>query len=272
MTIFFPSIKKNMPLLLGVAYLGFVLVLLQGSDRPELSGTTGIFTLTILYRWWETDQLPKQIKFDMAAIATAILVSAWLFFKAIEYSEDEAFLRILPLLSLMSWSLFCFGWQSLRAVRAGFMLLGFLAFPWEVIYVAIDLSVLTAKLAHLYLTIAGLQAERITTLIRLGSGTVEVYHGCSGLKMMLQLIGFSLIYLVLNPQSKGETIGLISGAIAIGFLLNGLRVAMMTVLVSLGDETAFDYWHLGTGSLIFSAIGLGGLALWGWYIQKWQSI
>ncbi len=260
-----------MPLALGCAYVGFIFTLLQKSDRPEIAATTGLFLLTLLYRWWELEKPIGQIKANFPAIATGILVSLWLFFKAIHYDDDEAFLRILPLLSLVSWSVLCYGWQGLKKFSAGFFLLGFLAFPWEIVYVVIDLSELTARLAHLFLMAVGLQAERIGTLIRLGPGTIEVYHGCSGLKMILQLMGFSLIYLVLNPQSKRKIMGLICGAIAIGFILNSLRVAMMAVLVSLGDQNAFDYWHLGTGSLIFSVIALGALMLWGWQVQKWQN-
>ncbi|OKH19362.1 hypothetical protein NIES208_02265 [[Limnothrix rosea] IAM M-220] len=255
-----------------MAYIGFVFALLSQSDRPEIGGTAGLFTLTLLYRWWESEKPLRQVKFNIRAIATGIVISLWLIFKALYYSNDEAFLRILPLLGFTSWSLLCYGWQSFQKLSIGFFLLGFLAFPWEIVYVVIDLSLLTTKLAHLFLTVAGLQAERISTLIRLGSGTIEVYHGCSGLKIMLQLVGFSLIYLVLNPQPRLKIIGFITGAIALGFTLNGFRVAMMAVLVSLGDEKAFDYWHLGTGSLIFSVVGLGCLALWGWQVQRWQNI
>lgn len=265
-------LKQNMPLFLGSSYLALLFVLLRQSDRPEVSSVTGLFLVTLLYCWWDTGQLTNNPKSEIGAIATAIGINLWLILKAWGYGEDEAFLRLLPFLSLTNWGLLCYGWQSFRIFRSGFFLLGFLAFPWEIIYVIVDLSLLTAKFTHLILFSVGLQAERIGTLIRLGTGTIEVYHGCSGLKMILQLVGFSLIYLVLNPFHWRKTSIFLGGAIAIGFLLNGMRVAMMAVLVSLGDEAAFDYWHLGTGSLIFSVIGLGALALWGWQVQQWQNV
>jgi cyanoexosortase A len=154
---------------------------------------------------------------------------------------------------------------------SGLVLFGFLAFPWEVIYGVCDLSLWTARFAYGVLKLLNLQGERVGTLIRLGAGSIEVYHGCSGLKMILQLVAFSLIYLVLNPSIGRERLALIVGAIAIGFSLNGIRVAMMAILVSLGDELAFDYWHLGTGSLVFSALGVLVLGLWGWQLKRWFS-
>ena len=271
MTVVLRSLQKFLPLLLGSSYLSLLFVLLQQSDRPEVSGVTTLFVFALLYRWWDTERDFQKLYWNGGAIAIAFFISLGLILRGWYYYEDEAFLRLLPLLSLGSWGLLCYGWQSFQKLAEGFLLFGFLAFPWEIVYVLVDLSLLTTKLAHLLLHIFGFQSERIGTLLRLGAGSIEVYHGCSGLKMMLQLLGFALIYMVLNPSSLQRNVALILEAITIGFLLNGLRVAMMAILVSLGDEAAFDYWHLGTGSLIFSVIGLGILGLLGWQIQRWQN-
>ncbi|MGB2924877.1 MAG: archaeosortase/exosortase family protein [Limnothrix sp.] len=250
------------------AYGALVGSLLRHSSRVEVWGLGGLFFVVFCYRQWELKGWAEGNSVDWSAIAPGLGIGAWLLYKAWGFSNDEAFLRCLPLLSLLSWGLICFGWQSLKLFRAGFVLFGFLALPWEVVYGFVDLSLLTAQFSHWLLWVMGLEAERIGTLIRLGTGSIEVYHGCSGLKLMLQLVGFSLIYLVLNGKEWRAGLSLIFGAIAIGFGLNSLRVAIMTILVSLGDEQAFDYWHLGDGSLIFSAIAVVCLGGWGWLLLR----
>ena len=62
-----------------------------------------------------------------------------------------------------------------------------------------------------------------------------------------------------RAQLANECIAVVS--FALFFLVNGVRVALMAVLVALSDGEAFEYWHLGDGSLIFSAIAVFSLAL-----------
>ncbi len=263
----------------GLAFAGTLIclnsALLYRSDRPELLGVSGLFLLTFLYEQWEREGFSRwrspNTDISPWAILAGMSIWAWLLYKAWGFGEDEAFLRCLPFLSLVCWGLCWRGWSGLQEMYRGLILFGFLLIPWELVYLAVDLSTFTAKLAHTFLAVLGFEGERQGTLIRLGTGAIEVYHGCSGLKLALQLLGFGLIYLVLYPQGWGRCLGVITGAIAIGFLLNGLRVAMMAVLVSLGDENAFEYWHLGTGSLIFSAIAVVVLGVWCWGIQQWQN-
>lgn len=255
---------------LGGFYLLLNGALLRGGDRPEIFGVSALFALVFCYQQWEEPEQRIRFEPNGGAMGLGLLIGGWLLFKGWHlFSEDEAFLRCLPLLSLGSWGLICGGWQGLKQLGRYLCLFGFLAMPWELVYVMLDLSTLTAQFAHFLLWILGLAGERQGTLIRVGAGAIEVYHGCSGLKLILQLIGFTLLYFVLNSLRGWGQLVLIFGAIAIGFILNGMRVAMMAILVSLGDESAFAYWHLGTGSLIFSGLAVASLGCWGWLTQRW---
>ena len=44
-------------------------------------------------------------------------------------------------------------------------------------------------------------------------------------------------------------------SVVIGFLVNAMRVSLMAILVSQKQMAAFEYWHDGSGSLVFSVIG-----------------
>ena len=74
--------------------------------------------------------------------------------------------------------------------------------------------------------------------------------------MMLQLLGLSWIVFAVSKTSWQQKIWLTIAAILIGFIVNGIRVALMAVLVALSDLQGFTYWHVGNGSLIFSAISV----------------
>lgn len=55
-------------------------------------------------------------------------------------------------------------------------------------------------------------------------------------------------------------------AATVGFVVNGIRVALMAVLVAKGDKGAFAYWHEGDGSLIFSLIAVALFFLFCWFL------
>jgi cyanosortase A-associated protein len=103
------------------------------------------------------------------------------------------------------------------------------------------------------------------------AGIVKFYHQHSTLlRLMVQLIGITLLLLTLVPSRRLAKILLPIMAIALGFGINGLRVSLLAILAAIPDPESLDYWHYGSGSLIFS--GLSVLCLGGVYsllnIQK----
>ncbi|MEO1622255.1 MAG: cyanoexosortase A, partial [Cyanobacteria bacterium J06632_3] len=119
-----------------------------------------------------------------------------------------------------------------------------------------DISLLTAKFSAFVLWAFGFEVTRQGVWILLPTGSIEVYNGCSGIRMIFQLVGIAWLMLALVPMRWTHKIGLPIVAVLIGFVINGVRVALMAVLVALGNTAGFDYWHLGTGSLVFSAIAV----------------
>ena len=68
-----------------------------------------------------------------------------------------------------------------------------------------------------------------------------------------------------NKTQKGL---LLVGAIIIGFTINGVRVALMAILVSSYNQEAFKYWHIGNGSLIFSTITVLTFGLYSHFLLR----
>jgi cyanoexosortase A len=104
---------------------------------------------------------------------------------------------------------------------------------------------------------SGLQIVRKGIFLELPGGSVQVYSGCSGVVAMTQLLGMSVLFLMLLPLPWKwyQKAILPVAAIAIGFVVNALRVSLMAILVAQKQMAAFTYWHDGSGSLVFSVIG-----------------
>ncbi len=241
---------------LAVSLISLHLNLVWRSDNGDLFSCSLLFWGTTAYIFWEQN---KTLKFNSNLWASAIglIIVNLILIKSLNIFGDDIFLRVYPVLVVLALGLLASGFIALKQYWQPLILLGFLAVPWEFIYLFIDLSLLTTKFSTLILWLLGFEVERQRLMIILPTGSVEVYDGCSGLRIILQLLGIALIFLVvLNPQLKFKLL-IPAIAIGLGFIINGIRVAMMAIFVAMQQPEAFKYWHVGNGSLIFSILGVG---------------
>ncbi|MEL6552875.1 MAG: cyanoexosortase A [Cyanobacteria bacterium J06621_11] len=222
--------------------------------EPGLSSSSLLFwTAAALLGW--NEQHKRDLSSSVVSSLVGISLLGIVLYKSLHLFEGDFFLRLSPLLSLLGWGLIASGFKGLKQYKKEIFLLSFLAIPWEFVYL-FDVSLLTAKFSAFILWLLGFEITRQGVWIFLPTGSIEVYNGCSGVKMMMQLLGISWIVLTLVPTAWKQKVILPVVAIAIGFGLNGVRVALMAVLIAMSDSAGFDYWHVGTGSLVFSAIAV----------------
>ena len=213
-----------------------------------------LFWVSALFLLWQKrDRL--HLESDTTSSVVGSLLLALVIYKSLYLFQGDYFIRIAPLLSLLGWGLLASGIKGLKQYWREIFLLGFLAIPWEFVYV-FDVSLITAKFSAFILWILGFEVTVKGIWLILPTGSVEVYSGCSGVQMMLHLLGLSWIVLAIAKTNWQQKIWLTIAAILIGFIVNGIRVALMAVLVALSDSEGFTYWHVGNGSLIFSAISV----------------
>ena len=251
------AIAKNKKYLLS--YLGIGLVILHLYLSQQL-GTSVFFNrgflfwmVSLLLLWQKKDRLC--LNSDRTSCFVGTLILSLVLYKSLHLFPEDFFLRISPLLSFSGWGLLASGVKGLKQYYKQLFLLLFLAIPWELIYI-FDVSQVTAKFSTFILWLLGFEVIRQGVWIILPTGSVEVYSGCSGVRTILQLLGLSWIVLTLIPSNWKSKILLPTAAIVLGFIVNGMRVALMAVLVALEDRNGFTYWHTGNGSLIFSAIAV----------------
>ena len=171
-------------------------------------------------------------------------------------SPGLSFIYISPLISAVGISLLASGFKGLKQYRSELIVLFFLGVPHVTLFRLIDISEFTARFAAFVLWYLGFEVSRTGVNILLTAGGLEVYQGCSGLKNIIELWGLAVVLLVMFPTNWLKQSLVLVMATFIGFVVNGIRVVVMGVLVASLNKTAFEYWHIGDGSLIFSMISI----------------
>lgn len=168
----------------------------------------------------------------------------------------NALIRMIPVLGGFAIVLLAAGWSGLRQFWKEFAILLALGLPGTLSAFVADISPLTARFSTSLLWYSGFDVVRDGLLIYLEGGGVEVYYGCSGIESVSYVLGLSVLCLIMFPLTSFMRYWVPLIGMAIGFVVNGIRVALMALLVASGDKAAFDYWHTGDGSLIFGLIAV----------------
>jgi cyanoexosortase A len=203
-------------------------------------------------------------KLDSGLTATSIgvLTIVWILLRSASIIGYDSFLRFTPVLSGLSVALLASGFPRLKQYWRELVILGFIAIPTTSLMAAIDISPLTADFASSLLWYGGYPITQQGVNLIMPTGSVEVYAGCSGINLIFQLLTLVFLFAMLFPLGIFQTAILPIVAVSIGFVVNSVRVALMTILFAQSKRDAFDYWHLGNGSLIFALIAmvlLGGV-------------
>ena len=238
---------------IGIGLVALHLNLSQFGRAGFFNHSFLFWVVVLLLLWQKRERLHWQS--DPVSSFVGISLLSLVLYRSLHLFPEDFFLRISPWLSLLGWGLLASGIKGLKQYASEFFLLSFLAIPWEFIYI-FNVSEVTAKFSTFILWILGFAATRQGVWIIMPTGSVEVYNGCSGVRTILQLLGLSWILIALVPINWRQKIWLPIAAILLGFTINGIRVAIMAVLVAMSNSAGFEYWHTGTGSLIFSAIAV----------------
>ncbi|MCU0565060.1 MAG: cyanoexosortase A [Oculatellaceae cyanobacterium Prado106] len=232
------------------------------------TGQDELFSSSLLYWvavgslvWKKRDQL--RLGSSVLSISCGILLMAIVLLRSQSIAGFDAFLRVAPLLSAIALALLASGISGLKQYWQEFVVLSFLIPHSALLSQVFDASPLTAEFATVLLWILGFDVSRQGVYVSLLTGSVEVNPGCSGYGNMVQLLSIAVIYLFMFPTKRWQQLGLPIAAILLGFTVNGIRVALMVVLAS-SNSTAFQYWHEGEGSLIFSLLSVLILGCWIW--------
>lgn len=248
-------------LLLGIAVALTTLQLRLVWNTGQLKGLEPYvlcYTTVCFMIWRKRHSLKLECaswrKFKPTVVANSIGLTCilWVLYRSTLISSYDSVLRFSPIISGLGLVLIGFGFPGLRSYWRELLVLSFLMIPATTIMELFDISHATATLAGNLLWYSGFPVIQDGTKLVLPTGYVDVYSGCSGIQSILQLLTLAFLFTMLFPMGWFQTLLISSAAIALAFLVNGIRVALMAVLFAQANESAFDYWHLGDGSQLFS--------------------
>ncbi|MEG4804367.1 cyanoexosortase A [Microcoleus sp. ARI1-B5] len=253
--------------LLGIAsgLIALHLTLTSRTDSADLFGTMLMFWGVVAFLIWERHE---SLTFESGIFASFFGASliAFILLKSSSISGGyDFFIRVSPFLIGISLALLASGTKGLKQYWQELLILAYTAIPPGLIGVFVNVALYTAKFSAFILHYLGFEVVRQGVFLILEKGSVEVYHGCSGVNAILQLLGLALVFLLMFPTTVGQKIVVPLVAVLIAFVVNAARVALMAVLVSLSQPAAFKYWHEGNGSVVFSMIAVFIFGLFCWF-------
>ncbi|GAB4475883.1 MAG: hypothetical protein OHK0037_37330 [Elainellaceae cyanobacterium] len=244
------------------------LTLVWRADNVDLLGSSILFFAAMASLLGDRQHTLRFHSSILASVIGAVLI-AFVLLRSLA-APGEAFLLLAPLTAGLGLALMSSGFKGLGQYRQELLLLFCLGAPKIFIPPLFDPTLWTAKLSTALLWYGGFEVVRDGVNIHLPTGSVEVYPGCSGIEGITYLLSLAGLFVVMFPLSwlrRGLAILL---AVLIAFGVNGVRVSLMAYLVASSRPEAFEYWHEGTGSLIFSMIAVlifGGAC---WLLLRWQ--
>jgi len=188
---------------------------------------------------------------DIFSSLLGILLIAFTLLRSNYVIAVDSFVELTPFIVFLGLALLASGIKGLRQYWLELLIIFAFNLPVGYLSQRLDISIFTAKFSFAFLSYLGLPVVRQGVNIIMPTGAVEVYPGCSGMETISQLVKLAILFIIMFPTSLAKRIIVPIVAIAIAFLVNAVRVALMAYLVAKSNSEAFDYWHTGTGSEIF---------------------
>lgn len=270
-TSFALSIAEPSLWLLGIAsgLIAIHLNLVSQANDGSLMASSLLYWFAIAFLIWSRRETLNLESSPLASIV-GMMVLALVLLKSAFISGYDPFLRVSPLLTGLGLGLLASGFKGLGQYWKELAILAFLAPPPSALSEIFDTSPITARFSTLLLWYSGWDVVRQGVYIILPFGAVEVYSGCSGIDTMLHLLGLAMLFMVMFPTDRIQKVLLPIVAILIAFVVNGIRVAIMALLSAPASKSAFEYWHKGNGSLLFSMVAVLLLGIYCFFILGQQ--
>jgi cyanoexosortase A len=227
---------------------------MRAGDAPR-AGISILFYLAVAFLLWEKRH-SFSLKTRVFPSLLGTLLITGVFIKS-AFIADDYLLRLLPFLSALGLSLIASSFKGIKLYYKELIILFFLGVPSVLLSSSLtDISPFTAKLAAFFLWYSGFKVSLQGVYITLPTGGVVVSEPCSGMKTITYLLGLAVIFLVMFPINRRNNIIVPIAAVVLGFVVNGFRVAFLTILSTSSNQKAFDYWHYGDGSAIVGIIAV----------------
>jgi exosortase len=190
---------------------------------------------------------------------------------SLNQNDYMSFMVFSELTLLTGGFLFCFGLKALRnAVFPSLFLLFMIPIPTILVEKAIlFLQVGSTEAAHVLFRLAGTPVARDGFVFDLSGLSIEVAEQCSGFRSSLALFILSILSSVLFLKTGWKRLILISAAVPLAVIKNGLRIVTLTLFAIYVDSSILiDSALHERGGILFFLIALIPFALILWILEK----
>lgn len=205
---------------------------------------------------------------DVFSSFLGLLLIAFVLLKSLFVTSYDSVVDLTPFIAGLGLAMLASGVKGLQQYWQELMIVLALNAPVGLLLDRIDISLITAKFGTVLLSYLGFEVSRQGVNIFLPTGVVEVNPGCSGLESIIRLLRLAVLFLVMFPTDLAKKILIPIVAVLVAFVVNGVRIALMAVLVAYSNQEAFNYWHMGTGSQIFLLIAMVFFGLFCYFFNQ----
>lgn len=204
-----------------------------------------------------------ELKPTLLSAFLGTFVITWAFWRTSLVSGYDGILYITPTAALIGLTCLLGPVRRIRLYRDIFAI--FALFPAWILLVKFFpekvLSFATSYASGFLLKLLGLDPSIDGRIISFTGGmAVRVEGACNGLEVIYQAFAVAVIFLICFPlRRRSDRLTLLIFAPLIGAFSNIVRVALLGFIVAIGGtikESSFEFWHEGTGSLIFSGASI----------------
>jgi exosortase len=164
--------------------------------------------------------------------------------------------RIALLGTIVGSVIFLCGWSHLQllAFPIGFLLL-MIPLPTIIFnQIAFPLQLTASKLGEVTLAAVGIPVVREGNVIYLAHSTLEVAEACSGIRSLVSLLTFGIIYGYFTDRRTTVRLAIACSTVPVAIAANGLRVAGTGIAAHFyGEAAATGFLHTFSGLLMFAA-------------------
>ncbi|MDJ0729051.1 MAG: cyanoexosortase A [Crocosphaera sp.] len=266
------KLGKPSYLLLGIAaaITAIHFTLLEQDGNQNLISVSLLIWLTAASLLWDKHQentLNFESNLPSTILGLVLIVIALL--RSLSTSGYHFFLC--PVIFAVGLVLITAGFKGFQIYKSELSVFSlFILYPVIIRFLGmISMEKLTAIFSTFMLYIVGFQPYREGVSIILPTGRVEVLSSCAGIDIVTLMIICSILLFFIVPLTKIQKISCLLLAPITGFLINCVRIGLLTFFVSQSADEAFEYWHGEDGSLAFAMISvvLFGVFCWFSYIR-----
>jgi len=244
------------------SFIALFLILVLGHlflvYRHESSGQLGITMVCWMAVWMSLGRRSPVVggvdRNPMGLVLGGLLLAGLLVGILRTRESWTSILALYPLWAGTALSLMAGGLPGPARYWRELLILFFLGIPHGFLLGVVDLSRITAQFSAFLLHYMGREVRLTGTEIALPGGAVEVVKSCDGTGAMAYLACLAVVFLVLFPTTRRQRMIMVPLAMAIAFLTNGVRVALLAIIESSAGAHAFDYWHTGTGAMLWTGL------------------